>query len=101
MPRTTLLRNWLGQVFESAFPGWDVHLEAASADASFRRYFRVLLPDQTTRIVMDAPPEKEDCRPFIQVAALFRGPTCISPRSSSAISNKASCCSPTLATPLT
>jgi aminoglycoside/choline kinase family phosphotransferase len=49
-----------------------VHLEAASADASFRRYFRVLLPDQTTRIVMDAPPEKEDCRPFIQVAALFR-----------------------------
>jgi aminoglycoside/choline kinase family phosphotransferase len=72
MPRTTLLRNWLGQVFESAFPGWDVHLEAASADASFRRYFRVLLPDQTTRIVMDAPPEKEDCRPFIQVAALFR-----------------------------
>jgi aminoglycoside/choline kinase family phosphotransferase len=72
MPRTTLLRNWLGQVFAPAFPGWDVHLEAASADASFRRYFRVLLPDQTTRIVMDAPPEKEDCRPFVQVAALFR-----------------------------
>lgn len=72
MPRTTLLRNWLGQVFAPVFPGWDVRLEAASADASFRRYFRVQLPDQTTRIVMDAPPEKEDCRPFIQVAALFR-----------------------------
>ncbi|EXI80463.1 MAG: putative phosphotransferase related to Ser/Thr protein kinase [Candidatus Accumulibacter appositus] len=72
MPRTALLRNWLQQVFEPAFPGWEMHLEAASADASFRRYFRVQLPDQTTRIVMDAPPEKEDCRPFIKVAALFR-----------------------------
>jgi len=72
MPRTALLRNWLQQVFEPAFPGREVHLEAASADASFRRYFRVRLPDQTTRIVMDAPPEKEDCRPFIKVAALFR-----------------------------
>ncbi|MQM34629.1 MAG: aminoglycoside phosphotransferase, partial [Candidatus Accumulibacter phosphatis] len=72
MPRTALLRNWLRQVFEPTFPGWDARLEAASADASFRRYFRVELPDRTTRIVMDAPPEKEDCRPFIKVAALFR-----------------------------
>ncbi|WP_374682405.1 aminoglycoside phosphotransferase family protein [Accumulibacter sp.] len=72
MPRTALLRNWLQRVFEPTFPGWDARLEAASADASFRRYFRVELPDRTTRIVMDAPPEKEDCRPFIKVAALFR-----------------------------
>ncbi len=72
MPRTALLRNWLEQVFEPAFPGWQAQLEAASADASFRRYFRVQLPDQSTRIVMDAPPEKEDCRPFVKVAALFR-----------------------------
>ena len=47
-------------------------LEPASADASFRRYFRVTLPSGDTRIVMDAPPELEDCRPFLQVAALFR-----------------------------
>ena len=40
----------------------------ASADASFRRYFRVTLDDGSTRIAMDAPPEKEDCRPFVMVA---------------------------------
>ncbi|HZF83786.1 MAG TPA: phosphotransferase [Burkholderiaceae bacterium] len=45
----------------------------ASADASFRRYLRV---DTATpglaRIVMDAPPDKEDSRPFVKVAALMR-----------------------------
>ena len=45
-------------------------LAPASADASFRRYFRVTLPD-VTLIVMDAPPEHEDCRPFVQVAGLM------------------------------
>ena len=43
----------------------------ASADASFRRYFRATLPDGSTYIVMDAPPSHEDCRPFIRVAELF------------------------------
>jgi aminoglycoside/choline kinase family phosphotransferase len=46
-------------------------LAPASADASFRRYFRVTV-SHGTRIVMDAPPEREDCRPFIQVAQLMR-----------------------------
>lgn len=72
MPRTALLRNWVQKLFERDFPGWQASVVAASADASFRRYFRVQLPDGTTRIVMDAPPEKEDCRPFVAVAALFR-----------------------------
>jgi aminoglycoside/choline kinase family phosphotransferase len=49
----------------------DLALEPASADASFRRYFRIRL-NGTTRIVMDAPPEKEDCRPFVHVAGLLR-----------------------------
>src|SRR5829696_4518004 len=42
----------------------------ASADASFRRYLRI---DHTsgTRIIMDAPPDKEDCRPFVKVARLM------------------------------
>ena len=44
----------------------------ASADASFRRYFRV---DATlgaaTRIVMDAPPDKENSEPFVKVADLM------------------------------
>jgi len=46
-------------------------LAVASADASFRRYFRVVA-GSTTRIVMDAPPGKEDVRPFIHVATLMR-----------------------------
>ena len=46
-------------------------LTVASADASFRRYFRVAAGNGT-RIVMDAPPGKEDVRPFIHVAALMR-----------------------------
>ena len=47
-------------------------LRLASADASFRRYLRIDRLDGTSRIIMDAPPEKEDCRPFVQVAALMR-----------------------------
>ena len=44
-------------------------LAPASADASFRRYFRIT-SSLATRIVMDAPPEQEDCRPFVKVAGL-------------------------------
>lgn len=43
-------------------------LEPASADASFRRYFRAVT-ERGTFVVMDAPPEKENCTPFIQSAA--------------------------------
>ncbi|RYF67553.1 MAG: aminoglycoside phosphotransferase, partial [Comamonadaceae bacterium] len=45
----------------------------ASADASFRRYFRVDSGDAAigTRIVMDAPPDKENSAPFVQVAQLM------------------------------
>ena len=42
----------------------------ASADASFRRYFRITDADKTF-IVMDAPPEKEDCKPFVDIAKLL------------------------------
>lgn len=48
----------------------DFQLAPASEDASFRRYFRITTPS-ATRIVMDAPPEFEDCRPFIRVAGLL------------------------------
>ena len=47
-------------------------LAPASEDASFRRYFRASLPDGRSFIAMDAPPDKEDCRPFVHVAALLR-----------------------------
>ena len=43
----------------------------ASADASFRRYWRATLADGRSYIVMDAPPEREDCRPFVRVAGML------------------------------
>ena len=45
-------------------------LRAASADASFRRYLRIEAVDRSL-VIMDAPPDKEDCRPFVHVAALL------------------------------
>ncbi|MCM8613057.1 phosphotransferase [Accumulibacter sp.] len=72
MPRTTLLQHWVQTLFAEQFPGQPIPVEPASADASFRRYFRLTLPDASTRIVMDAPPDKEDCRPFLRIATLFR-----------------------------
>lgn len=72
MPRTTLLRAWLERQFPRPPGDGGLRVEPASADASFRRYFRVWFEDGETRIVMDAPPEREDCRPFLQIAALFR-----------------------------
>ncbi len=50
----------------------DYSMQPASADASFRRYFR--LKDNVngdTKILMDAPPEKEDSHPFIRIAQSF------------------------------
>lgn len=48
-------------------------LTRASSDASFRQYYRITLPTQgETRILMDAPPDKEDCRPFVSVGQCFR-----------------------------
>ena len=46
-------------------------IEPASCDASFRRYFRVS-HNESSRIVMDAPPNKETTEPFIRLANLFK-----------------------------
>ncbi|MGB7649619.1 MAG: phosphotransferase [Gallionella sp.] len=67
MQRQQQLTTWL----QGLFPEQTFTLTPASADASFRRYFRATFADGTTRIVMDAPPEHEDCRPFLQVGKLF------------------------------
>jgi N-acetylmuramate 1-kinase len=48
----------------------DYTLASASADASFRRYFRLTCAD-STRIVMDAPPDKEDIAPYLKVTRLL------------------------------
>lgn len=66
MERIQLLENWL----KEQFPAKPFTLQPASADASFRRYFRVSFKDQTL-IAMDAPPQQEDCTPFIQVAEIL------------------------------
>lgn len=65
--RLALLRTWLTSELRLSVD----RLEPASADASFRRYFRCWSPDGQTRVVMDAPPDKEDVGPFLQVAALL------------------------------
>ncbi len=66
------LRNWL----KALRPKWQLDLDTlapASADASFRRYFRIESknPDFGTLIVMDAPPQHEPLDAFIQVDILL------------------------------
>ncbi len=66
--RFRALDAWL----RATLAGAPFRVERASADASFRRYFRVFL-DGRTVIAMDAPPERENSRAFVQVAQLLRG----------------------------
>lgn len=74
--RRVLLEDWLPSVLSQAYQaqGWgmvgDGQLQPASADASFRRYFR-WQDGERSLIVMDAPPAQEDSRPFVQVAGLL------------------------------
>ncbi|HEX2791223.1 MAG TPA: phosphotransferase [Steroidobacteraceae bacterium] len=65
--RVQQIRDWLTGELAFAL----VRFEPASADASFRRYFRAWAADGSTRVVMDAPPDKEDIGPFLKVAALL------------------------------
>ncbi len=75
---------WADPQREAAFGAWlarvapahglqPATLRAASADASFRRYFRIDAPPLPggTAIVMDAPPAQEDSGPFVHVAGLM------------------------------
>jgi aminoglycoside/choline kinase family phosphotransferase len=64
--RLQVLQAWVAQ----QLGGDSLDIAPASADASFRRYFRVTAKGRDY-IVMDAPPAHEDCRPFIAVARLF------------------------------
>lgn len=66
MKRQQQLNDWL----TSLYPDQTFSLAPASADASFRRYFRATFADRTL-VVMDAPTQHEDCRPFIRIAQLF------------------------------
>jgi N-acetylmuramate 1-kinase len=70
-PRLMQLQEWV----RTALHRSDLQVEVASADASFRRYFRVLTPageaTPATWIVMDAPPDKEDVAPYLRVADML------------------------------
>lgn len=75
--RLAALRDWLGRLAPTH--GLEpATIRPASADASFRRYFRVDLAASVddsrpaSRIVMDAPPAREDCRPFVHAARILR-----------------------------
>jgi len=68
-PRLTLLLHWI-----ATLPNFSLQpatLRAASADASFRRYFRIDDANGKSYILMDAPPPQEDVKPFIYIAQLF------------------------------
>ena len=58
----------------NALPGYAFSdVVSASADASFRRYFRSADKNSgKSYVIMDAPPEKEDCEPFIRIAKMLR-----------------------------
>lgn len=82
---------WADAARHAAFDAWFAPLAAdhglepatlrpASADASFRRYFRVQGRNGSSCIVMDAPPPQEDVRPFVQVAGLIRAAGLHAPR---------------------
>jgi aminoglycoside/choline kinase family phosphotransferase len=69
-PRLALLNNWLRSLAAMRKLELD-SLQPASSDASFRRYFRVMGAGRSF-IVMDAPPDHEDCGPFLHVTRLLR-----------------------------
>ncbi len=66
--RREALKSWLAPQLD----GLSFTLAPASEDASFRRYWRATLDDGRTFVAMDAPPDKEDCRPFVRVARMLR-----------------------------
>lgn len=65
--RLELLRDWVG-----SFPDFDAgSIEVASADASFRRYFRLRRNDGASWVAMDAPPDREDLPTYLRVSDLL------------------------------
>jgi len=67
MQRQEQLIEWLSGLY----PNEIFTIAPASADASFRRYFRATFADGTTKVVMDAPPQHENCEPFLHIGRLF------------------------------
>jgi aminoglycoside/choline kinase family phosphotransferase len=68
IPRAQARLNWTRDALGDAA----ATLEPASADASFRSYWRTHSQGRSW-IVMDAPPEREDIRPWLDIARRLRG----------------------------
>jgi N-acetylmuramate 1-kinase len=64
--RLALIHHWLSRDLRMSVS----RVEPASSDASFRRYFRVHSGERTY-VVMDAPPGKEDVRPYVRVSGML------------------------------
>ena len=73
--RLLALRDWIETI--PAVAGREP--TPASIDASFRRYFR-LIGESQSYIAMDAPPEQEDCLPFVRVAGYLEAMRLNAPR---------------------
>jgi aminoglycoside/choline kinase family phosphotransferase len=65
--RRAAVERWIARELRGA----PFTLTPASEDASFRRYWRAALDDGRSFVAMDAPPDKEDCRPFVRVARML------------------------------
>jgi len=76
--RQVAFHQWL-EAQASAHGVLPATVRAASADASFRRYFRVDTANGSC-IVMDAPPDKENCEPFVRIARLMLDAGLYAPR---------------------
>lgn len=66
--REQLIYTWLTSVLEND----QFKIAFLAGDASFRRYARIQLQNKTY-MLMDAPPEKEDCVPFVTIDEFFAG----------------------------
>ena len=64
--RLEQLNHWLSSELDIQ----NYIIEPASTDASFRRYFRIT-KNNDTWIAMDAPPDKENCQPFVHIATMI------------------------------
>lgn len=64
--REQLIQTWLQATLQSH----QFEINFLAGDASFRRYARIKLQNKTY-MLMDAPPEKEDCAPFVNMDEFF------------------------------
>lgn len=73
--RENALKKWLNTIYPETY----FKIKPLAGDASFRRYFRLEL-DNTTQIIMDAPPKKEGLLPFVNIGKTLSDIGVITPK---------------------